>query len=40
MAAFDPTFHYEVAKEMDYRQLGQTGMMVSKLGLGAASFGN
>ena len=37
--AFDATFHYEEAKKMDYRRLGQTDMVVSKLGLGAASFG-
>ena len=36
---FDSNFHKEVAKTMEYRRLGKTDMMVSKLSLGGASFG-
>ena len=36
---FDPGFHKEVAKTMEYRRLGKTEMMVSKISLGGASFG-
>ena len=36
---FDPGFHKEVAKTMEYRLLGKTDMMVSKISLGGASFG-
>ena len=36
---FDPGFHKEVAKTMEYRPLGKTDMMVSKISLGGASFG-
>merc|ERR1712156_190355 len=37
---FDSNFHMEVAKTMEYRRLGKTDVMVSKLSLGGASFGN
>ena len=36
---FDPGFHKDVAKTMEYRLLGKTDMMVSKISLGGASFG-
>ena len=38
-ATFVKDFHNKDAKELDYRRLGNTDMVVSSISLGGASFG-